>query len=143
MKISDIIKSGGVQPTGPAASRTAPPVEKSPYSAALPQDTAELSSKLQESRILDGARLVYDALPDVRADKVELAKKRLAEGYYDRPEVQDQIAAKLAADSEAHPAPALSAEQKDVIRQRLAEGYYNHPAVVNSIAQGLAEDAEG
>jgi flagellar biosynthesis anti-sigma factor FlgM len=35
------------------------------------------------------------ALPDVRQDKVELARQRLASGYYDRAEVQERIAESL------------------------------------------------
>jgi len=144
MKINDLIKSSGVKPTGAASARTATAVEKRPYAESLPQDSAELSSKLQqESRILDAARLVYDALPDVRADKVKLAKERLADGFYNRPEIQDKIVEHLAIDAEARPVLPLSANHKDLIAKRIADGYYDKPEIQEQIARGMAEDAEG
>ena len=44
---------------------------------------------------VDTGRAALAALPDVRQDKVEQAKTRLAQGYYDSPAVRDEIAAKL------------------------------------------------
>jgi flagellar biosynthesis anti-sigma factor FlgM len=42
------------------------------------------------------AKRVADSLPDVRADRVELAKQRLSAGYYDTPEAKEEIVSKLA-----------------------------------------------
>jgi len=143
MKINDIT-SHGVAPVRGVASRTVTPASRPAEAESLPQDVADLRGDVrQEARILDAAKLVYEALPDVRADKVELARKRLAEGFYDRPEVQEQIAAKLAGDAEARPAPSLTLAQKADIQRRLAEGFYDRPEVVDEIARGLAEDVEG
>jgi len=145
MTINDIKQLGGIQPVRPQDIRpSASRGGATSDSTAPPKDRAELTGGVQqEARILDAARLVFDALPDVRADKVELAKKRLAEGYYDRPVVQEQIAARLAADPEARPEPPLSAERRAEIRNRLAEGFYDRPEIIDQIAQGLAEDAGG
>ena len=35
------------------------------------------------------------ALPEIRKDKIELARERLASGYYDRADVQEAIAERL------------------------------------------------
>ncbi|MBD3322760.1 MAG: hypothetical protein GF350_16785 [Chitinivibrionales bacterium] len=36
--------------------------------------------------------------PEIRQDKVNLAIKRVKEGYYDRPEIQDKLAEKMIGD---------------------------------------------
>jgi len=144
MKLNDITQHGGIGQVRGVAPRPSSTIQPPDSNLAPPKDRAELSRDLQqESRVLDGARLVYDALPDVRADKVALAKQRLAAGYYDQPSVQDQIVAKLATDSEARPTPPLSLEAAATIKQRLADGFYDKPDVVDRIAQGLADDVAG
>lgn len=107
-------------------------------------DRAEFNREAKvEAQILDAAKLVYEALPDIRADLLSLARQRLADGFYDRPVVMEQIARGLAADPEAQPTPPLSLEQQAEVKRRLAEGFYDRPEAVGRIARGLAEDAEG
>ncbi len=143
MKINEILQPGVVQPNRGVSARTAAThVSDTVKTANIAVDSAELHLEAKvEAHLLEGAKLVFDALPDVRADRVAAATKRLAEGFYDRPEVVDQIAARLAADPEARPAAPLSLEQQSEIRRRLAEGYYDSPEAVEKIAEGLAAEA--
>jgi hypothetical protein len=67
--------------------------------SAPPADTMEISDaahRLVDLRqAVETGRKAMDALPDIREDKVEEARKRLAQGYYNSPEVVDKIAGKL------------------------------------------------
>jgi anti-sigma28 factor (negative regulator of flagellin synthesis) len=62
------------------------------------RDPVELSAKgveSQKSSPAMAATLRANALPETREEKIELAKKRVEEGYYDRPEVMDDLADNL------------------------------------------------
>ncbi len=52
---------------------------------------AELKSTLEESR------MAYDEAPEIRRNRVDEAKSRLASGYYDSVQVKDTLAARLGA----------------------------------------------
>lgn len=64
-----------------------------------PTDKAEISDAAHRMidlrQAVDTGRDTIEALPDIREEKVEQAKKRLAQGYYNSLEVQDRIADKL------------------------------------------------
>lgn len=139
MKINETLQPGIVQPNRISGSRTpATPSSLSSVSESV-VDRADLHPEVRiETQIIEGAKLVYEALPDVREDRVAQAKQRLTDGYYDRPEVIDQIAARLSADPEAVPAAPLSLERQAEIKRRLTEGFYDSPQVVDTIAAGLA-----
>ncbi len=143
MKINDILQSGVVQPNRGTSSRTSTTGPTHAAKAAdFAIDRAEFHQEAKvEGQLLEGAKLVFEALPNIRADRVAQAKRRLDEGYYDRPEVIDQIATHLAADPEAQPSAPLSLAQQDSIKRRLAEGYYDTPEVIDKIAGSLAEEA--
>ncbi len=47
-------------------------------------------------RILSAARIEAEKIEEVRQDKVARARERLESGYYDREEVRDKIASRLA-----------------------------------------------
>jgi hypothetical protein len=49
------------------------------------------------ARQIADAKRIADGLPDVRPEKVALARERLASGFYDRPEVRDVLVGRLAA----------------------------------------------
>lgn len=59
-------------------------------------DTAQISEaahRLMELRqAVDSGRLVLDALPDVRQDKIALARTRLRTGFYQPDVVRDKVA---------------------------------------------------
>ena len=62
-------------------------------------DTADISEnavKMAELRqMVDAGRAAMDAEPEVRADRVALAKERLASGFYQSAEVRDKVAARI------------------------------------------------
>ena len=83
MKIEDprSVASSPLQPTGPANQAPAR-AEQRPQSgsaASQPAARVELSSR---SREMHAALAVANAAPDVRADKVNDAKQRIASGTY-------------------------------------------------------------
>lgn len=59
-------------------------------------DTLQLSDQakalLDREQMMAGLRSELKDLPDVRVDKVIEARLRLTSGYYDRPEVKEEIA---------------------------------------------------
>jgi hypothetical protein len=72
----------------PQSSSSAPTTDKA--------EISETAHKLMDLRqAVDTGRVAMDQLPDVRQEKVALAKQRMAEGFYQSPEVQQQVAEKL------------------------------------------------
>jgi anti-sigma28 factor (negative regulator of flagellin synthesis) len=142
MKINELSQPGVVQPNRGVTSRaTSTSPAKPAESAGFALDQAEFHQTAKvESHLLEGAKLVYEAIPDVRTDRVAQAKQRLAEGFYNKPEVIDQIATRLAADPEARPSAPLSLAQQGEIKRRLSEGFYDTPEAIDKIANGLVED---
>src|SRR3990172_4941781 len=104
MVISYINDPGGVGPIrGPQPKQTEPtaPPKTSPPAVPTAADRAEVTPlQAEEAGLREAAKLVLESLPEVRADKVELAKQRLAEGFYNKPEVQAAIAGRILADPE-------------------------------------------
>lgn len=142
MKINELTQPGVVQPNRGVTSRSvATSPAKVAESAGFSLDQAEFHQEARvESHLLEGAKLVYEAITDVRTDRVAQAKQRLAEGFYNKPEVIDQIATRLAADPEARPSAPLSLAQQGEIKRRLSEGFYDTPEAIEKIAAGLTED---
>ncbi len=64
-----------------------------------PSDTAEISDNAHQLMDLraavDVGRLAIQNAPDVREDKIAEARKRLEQGFYNSPVVQDQVAGVL------------------------------------------------
>jgi hypothetical protein len=56
-------------------------------------DTSQVSSLAKQ---IAEARAAVDGLPDVRAEKMALARQRLASGFYDTPEAKEVLVDKLA-----------------------------------------------
>ena len=84
MKIEDprsVTSSPNLRPTPPATSGSAKAEVQRPQDRAVSQPAArvELSSR---SREMHQALAAAHAAPDVRADKVEGAKQRIAQGTY-------------------------------------------------------------
>ncbi|MBT3603873.1 MAG: flagellar biosynthesis anti-sigma factor FlgM [Candidatus Latescibacteria bacterium] len=48
--------------------------------------------KKSDQTDLSLSKSVIDAQPDVRMDRIEAARARMADGFYDRPEVREEIA---------------------------------------------------
>jgi len=55
-------------------------------------DTLAISAQAQEKATIARYIRIVKEMPDVRPDKVADAKRKLAAGEYDRPEVADRIA---------------------------------------------------
>lgn len=96
MKIEGLGGILGPEPQKPAGPK---PSEKS--SRPTRSDSVSFSSKakdLSKSSEVEAARNHIDALPDVRADKVEEAKAKVESGYYNSSEFHDTLADKLLKD---------------------------------------------
>lgn len=72
---------------------------KSPEKAEKPvkSDSVSLSKKAKElsSSSTESIARQVDALPDVRADKVQEAKEKIASGYFNSPDFEDKLADRL------------------------------------------------
>ena len=77
-----------VSGSGKGPEKTEKPVRSD--SVSLSKKAKELSSSSTESI----ARHV-DALPDVRAEKVQEAKEKIASGYFNSPEFEEELASRL------------------------------------------------
>jgi anti-sigma28 factor (negative regulator of flagellin synthesis) len=90
--------SDSVELTGQLSSvRGQTPKDKAPPKAALADkaakgDTLAISDEAQEKAKIARYVRIVTQLPDVREDKVAEAKRKLAAGEYNRPEVADRIA---------------------------------------------------
>lgn len=90
MRIDADTRLTQAQGVAPASQRPAQP----PAPARPAHDTVEISDR---ARLIDAAREALHRLPDVRADRVEALRARIASGSYDVPaaEVADRILAAL------------------------------------------------
>lgn len=147
MDISDVIHSGGVQPTIGSSSKKVQPVQTEKTGKVRSEvqkiDRAEIDRIARDdARVLEGARLVLEALSDVRAEKVEEARKRLAEGYYKGPDVKAQIAKNMMEDPEIYPVvPPISGKIAKEINQKIDDKFYERKEVKEEVARGLVDDA--
>ncbi len=64
-----------------------------------PADKVEISSKgrgLQQTEtIKNAASAAMNDVPEVREDKVNEVRQRIEEGYYDKPEVKQELAGRI------------------------------------------------
>ncbi len=93
------------------------------------------------------AKAALENVPDVRADRMAAVQERLANGFYDRPEVLDEVANRMAGDPAIYPTDddldetkPQQAASRGAIEKRLATGYYDQTKVKNEIAERLAQD---
>jgi flagellar biosynthesis anti-sigma factor FlgM len=64
-------------------------------------DSVSLSKKAKEMSSSAGTESIarhVDAMPDVRAEKVQEAKEKIASGYFNSPEFEDKLAERLMKD---------------------------------------------
>jgi flagellar biosynthesis anti-sigma factor FlgM len=96
MKIEGLGGILGPEPQKPAGPK---PSEKS--SRTSRSDSVSFSRQAQDlskSSEVETARSHIEALPDIRADKVEEAKAKVQSGYYNSAEFHDTLADKLLKD---------------------------------------------
>lgn len=113
--------------------------EKSPGS-----DTLQVNQKQREiTQLVENARLLLDELPDVRPDRVEQAKQRLQEGFYQRPEVREEIAQKILDEfstlktDQNNTAEQSSTKRTERAKSRLSNGYYDQPEILDETARRI------
>ncbi len=96
MKIEGL---GGI--VGPEPQKPTGPKSSEKTSRSSRSDSVSLSRKAQDlskSSEVEAARSHIEALPDVRADRVEEAKAKVESGYYNSAEFHDTLADKLLKD---------------------------------------------
>jgi hypothetical protein len=110
------------------------------------KDVLQLDQSRKEEAILEqNARLLLNELPEVRPDRVEEARRRLQQGFYDRKEVLQATAGSIQQDvssaARANTAPADQSETSTVAaaRRRLAQGYYDQQDVLDETARRIAQ----
>lgn len=98
--------------------------------------------------------------PDVRRARVEEVKARVAQGYYDRPEVRQAVADSVlnsgvvkeavaekrqanAIKTAVASTPDVRKDKVDQAKQRAASGFYDVPEVRRKVADGLVEGVLG
>lgn len=103
----------------------------------------------EKSRLLKTAAHELQEIPDVRFEKIERAVSRIAENFYERPEIQQKIAENMLHETkELHIAETEQgksvtfATKVETIRHKIASGFYNNPEVVQKVAEKLLQDIE-
>jgi hypothetical protein len=80
---------------GPQSARRSSPADAEKRPSGASSDGIEISeearSQLQFHEVVSSARAAAAAAPEVRQDRVDLARQRVQEGYYERPEVRGSI----------------------------------------------------
>jgi hypothetical protein len=124
------------------STQSAPESERQPkVEESLRQDTLQVDpARRDETRTVENAKLIMEELPDIRPDKVELARQRIEQGFYDRSEVLDAIAGKIA--NQELKAATESIDPKNVTRarNRLTEGYYEQQQILNQTAEKIIKN---
>ncbi len=97
MRITDVaIQSGGVEALKKAAGTK--PVQK-PNQAKVKGDSVTISDNAKklssEDSQVQNAKARVEATPDVRQDRIDAVKERIASGYYDSEEFKDKLADRL------------------------------------------------
>lgn len=122
-------------------------------------DSTEISSEARElqqaARLIDESVQILKAMPEVRSDAVEIARERVASGYYDQPHVMEEIAGILSehleAESPVSPSDLatdiisnISPDNVDLTRADLQEikgyleqGLYQDEEVIEEVAQRI------
>ncbi len=97
MKIDPKLSIGSLHPKGAGSTRPGGAPAAPAAGAVREGDVArgEQTAVSALARRIAEARLAAERIPDVRADRVERARARLAAGDYDRREVADVVAARL------------------------------------------------
>jgi hypothetical protein len=106
-----------------------------------------------EVRLIENARLLLSELPDIRPERVEEVRRRLREGFYDRPDVIEKVVDQILKEGSFRASSARKAEtgseakiseeeQKSEervqrARRRQANGYYDQPDVLDETARRI------
>jgi len=119
--------------------------EKGVRAASQPgPDIIQVDQQRREEAILEeSAKLLLRELPDVRPDRVEEARRKLQEGFYDRPDIlektTDKIQQDLASPAKLEAGEGVDRQHVETARRRLAQGYYEQPEVLDETARRIIE----
>jgi anti-sigma28 factor (negative regulator of flagellin synthesis) len=120
--------------------------------------TSARSLHLQQKQV-DKAEEAMGNTPAVRADRIEAVTRRIAEGYYNRPEVIDKIAGAVVQsgvlDDALQARTAVTTVLKQIdrtadvrqdrvekARQNIQAGVYNRPEVIEKVAEEILRNFE-
>lgn len=123
-------------------------------------DIVEIS---KQARTLGSSNITpgdIEAVSDVRQARIDAVRQRVAEGFYDRPEVREAIADAVldsglvsdvrdaahqvsVARQEIKNLPDVRSERVDQARQRIATGFYDLQATQVEIGRRLSESLIG
>ena len=119
-------------------------------------DTVEIS---KQARTLGSSNITPDdlgAISDVRQARIDAVRQRVAEGFYDRPEVREAVADAVldsglvndvrdvarrvsTARQEINNVPDVRSDSVDQARRRIATGFYDLQATQDEIGRRLTE----
>lgn len=137
------------QPTAPRAPDESRPEKIQEESKQ--RDLLQVDEKRRdETRLVENAKLLLEELPDVRSDRVEQARQRLENGFYDRPEVLDQTAGKLLESESPEGLTQLrnvsvadensNVQKVQTSQDRLSSGYYEQDGILDKTAQRILKE---
>ena len=132
---------GGPRPVDTTKSDQTRYTEQKPQ-AQQPVDKATISTDAAEAaRYQEMARLHLEAFgPSDRSAKLDEVRERLTSGYYDQPEVLDQIAGNMVEGAAADHARASDLE---IAKRRSEEGFYDKPEVIEKTAENVLKRVLG
>lgn len=123
-------------------------------------DVVEIS---KQARTLGSSTITsadVDAVSDVRQARIDAVRQRVAEGFYDRPEVREAIADAVmdsglvddvrdearqvqTARQEIKNVPDVRSDRVDQAKRRIATGFYDQQATQDEIGRRLSESLIG
>lgn len=116
-------------------------------------------SMLDRQKKVDATKVAVEQQPDVRADRLKDVSKRIADGYYNRPDViekitdsviksgvmNDAIQARNAVSTvlqKMDETPDVRQDQVDNARNKAAEGAYDQPEVIEKVADEILKNLD-
>lgn len=139
------------------ADRKAADAKQRPGAARSGSDVVQISDRARTLKSQqETAAAALKETPDARQARVEQVKARVAEGYYDRPEVRQAVADSILdsgvmkevaserrqvniARASAADVPDVRADQVAQVKQRVASGFYDTEEVRQGLADGLLD----
>ncbi|OGG46638.1 MAG: hypothetical protein A3F84_17865 [Candidatus Handelsmanbacteria bacterium RIFCSPLOWO2_12_FULL_64_10] len=139
------------------ADRKAADAKQRPGAARSGGDVVQISDKARTLKSQqETATAALKETPDTRQARVEQVKARVAEGYYDRPEVRQAVADSIldsgvvkevaaerrqvnVARTSMSDVPDVRTDQVAQAKQRVAGGFYDTPEVRQKMVDGLLD----
>lgn len=123
-------------------------------------DVVEISAKARTLNASAVSQADLDSVSDVRQARIDAVRQRVAEGFYDRPEVREAIADAVLdsglvddvqgearqvkqARQEIQNVPDVREDRVDQAKRRMATGFYDLQATQDEIGRRLSEHLIG